>query len=62
MLKKLSENFKELQGSFKELIVNYTIMKKDIEIINETGGNENAISEMKNIVEGIKSRLDEAED
>ena len=38
-------------------------MKKEIETINK-GQEEmqNAISELKNTVEGIKSRLDETED
>ena len=36
MLKEFSENFKELQGSFKKFTVNYTIMKKDIEFINKS--------------------------
>ena len=38
-------------------------MKKEMEIINK-GQEEmqNTISELKNIVEGMKSRLDEAED
>ena len=31
MLKELSENFRKLQGSFKELTVNYTSMKKYME-------------------------------
>ena len=38
-------------------------MKKDIETINKSQGEmKNTISEMKNIVKGIKIKLDEAED
>ena len=31
-----SENYKKLQGSYKELTVNYSSMKKDIETINKS--------------------------
>ena len=37
-------------------------MKKEIETINKGQEEMNTISELKNTVEGIKSRLDEAED
>ena len=38
-------------------------MKKEIETINKGQDDmQNTISELKNIVEGMKSRLDEAED
>ena len=54
---------KKLQGSYKELTENYTIMKKDIETINKSQEEmKNTISGLKDTVEGIKSRLDEAED
>ena len=43
-LNELSENYKELQGSGKELTVNYTGMKKYIETINKSQ------EEMKNSV------------
>ena len=45
----LSENNKKLQGSHKELTVNYISMKKDIETISK-GQEEmkNTISELKN--------------
>ena len=47
----------------KELNENYTSMKKDIEAINKNQLEmKNAISEMKNIPEGIKIRLHKAED
>ena len=49
MLGELSENYKELSG-------NYISMKKDIKTMNENK------EEMKNIVQAIKSRLDEPED
>ena len=56
MLKELSENYKKLSG-------NYISMKKDIETMKENQVEmKNIISEMKNTEEGIKSRLDEAED
>ena len=43
--------------------INHTSMKKAIEAINKSQKEiENTIFEMKNTVEGIKSRLDEAED
>ena len=49
ILKELSDNYKELSG-------NYISMKKDIKTMNENK------EEMKNIVQAIKSRLDEPED
>ena len=55
-LNELSENYKKLQGSYKELIENYISI--DSETI-DSGGNENTIFELKNTVEGIKSRLHE---
>ena len=36
MLNELSKNYKECQERYKKLIVNYTSMKKGIEIINES--------------------------
>ena len=63
MLNKLSEKYKQLQGTYKELTGNYNSMKKDTETINKNQEEmKNTISEMKNTVQGIKSRLDEAED
>ena len=52
-----------LQGNYNELTANYIKMKKEIETINK-GKEEtkNTILELKNTVEGVKSRLDEAED
>ena len=59
----LTENYQELQGNYNELTANYINMKKEIETINKgQEGMKNTISELKNIVEGIKSRPDEAED
>ena len=56
MLKELNENYIELSG-------NNIIMKRDIETMNKNQLEMKiAISEMKNTLEGIKSRLDEAED
>ena len=47
----------------KELSGNNIIMKRDIETMNKNQLEMKiAISEMKNTLEGIKSRLDEAED
>ena len=68
-LKELTENYQKLQGNYNELTANYINMKKEIEIIYflylfYMGQEEmkNTISELKNTVEGIKSRLNEAED
>ena len=36
MLNEVSENYKELQGSYKKLTTKYTSMKKDIETINKS--------------------------
>ena len=48
-LKEISENFKELQGTFKEHTANYTCMKKDTKTINKSQGEVNSIIfEMKN--------------
>ena len=58
----LTENYPKLQGNYEKLTANHINMKKDIETIKEPWGNENTISELKNIVERIKSRLDEAKD
>ena len=58
----LSENYKELQESFKELTANNISMKNDIETINKSQEEvKTTISELRNTVEGIKSRLGEAE-
>ena len=63
MLKELSENFREFQGTFKKLTANCTSMKKYIGTINEIQEEmKNTIYEMKNKVEGIKIRLDKTED
>ena len=60
---KTSNNSRDIWKKFKEHPVNYTSMKKDIETINKSQEEmKNTASEMKKIVEGIKSRLDEAED
>ena len=32
VIRKLNENYKELQGSYKQLTANYVSMKKDIEL------------------------------
>ena len=49
MIKMLSENYKELQGSYKALTVNYTSMKKDIESVSKSQVEmKNTISEIKN--------------
>ena len=63
-LTELTENYQKLQGNYNELTANHINMKKEIETINN-GQEEmkDTISELKNrAVEGIKSRLDEAED
>ena len=62
-LNEITENYQKLQGNYNELTANYINMKKEIETINK--GQEEmkyTISERQNTVEGIKSRLDEAED
>ena len=62
-LSELTENHHKPQGNYNELIANYINMKKEIETINK-GQEEmkNTIPQLKNTVEGKKSRLDEAED
>ena len=61
-INELSVNYKRLQGSYKEFIVNYISMKKEIEYMYKTQEEmKNTISELKNTVEGIKSSLDEAD-
>ena len=61
-LTEITENYQKLQGNYSELTANYVNMKKEIETTNK-GQEEmkNTISELMNTVEGIKSRLDEAE-
>ena len=62
MLKELSENYKELYGCQKELTGNYISMKNDIETINKSQEEmKNTVSEKKNILEGIKSKLDKTD-
>ena len=62
-LSELKESYLKLQGNYNELTANYINMKKAIETINKGQEEMNTISELKNrAVEGIKSRLDEAED
>ena len=56
MVKELSENYKELSENYRELSQNYHNLKKDIETIKKNK------SEMKDTLEGINSRVDEAED
>ena len=52
-----------MQGNCDELSAIYIDMKKEIETINKGQGEiKKTISELKNTVEGIKSRLDEAQD
>ena len=47
---------KKLQGSYKELTMNYISMKKDIETINKSQEEmKNTISELNNTVEGIEA-------
>ena len=57
--------YKDAQGAHRQLQGtewNYNSMKKEIETINKNQGEmKNTISEIKNILEGITSRLDEAE-
>ena len=48
-------NKKKLHRSYKELTENYISMKKDIETINESGGNDDINSQLKNTIEGITS-------
>ena len=54
---------KELTDNYKELSENYNSVKKEIETIKKSQGEmQNIIWNKKNTPEGIKSRLDEAED
>ena len=59
----ITENYQKLQGHYNELTAKYINMKNEIKTINK-GQEErkNTSSELKNTVEGIKSRLNEAED
>ena len=62
-LNELTENYQKLQRNYEERTANYTSMKKDIVTINKSQEEmKNTISELKYMVGGIKSRLDEAED
>ena len=62
-LNEFTENSQKLQGNYNELTVNDIKMKKEIETINRCQEEiKNIIYELKNTVEGIKRRLDEAED
>ena len=62
-LNELTENYQKLQGNYDELTAKYINMKKEIETINKDKEEmKNTISELENTVEGIKIRLDEAED
>ena len=62
-LSQLKENYQKLQGNYDEFIANHINMKKKIETINKSQGKmKNTIPELKNTVEGIKGRLNEAED
>ena len=62
-LNKQTQNYQNLQGNYNEITVNYINMKKEIKTINK-GQEEtnNRRSELKNKAEGIKIRLDEAQD
>ena len=63
VIKKLNELTAKLQGNYEELTENCINIKKDIEtMIKGQEEMKNTISDLKSIVEGIKSRLDEAED
>ena len=54
---------KELRDNHKEMTENYICMKNEIETINKKQEkNKQKILEIKNTLEGITSRLDEAED
>ena len=54
---------KELTDKYKELSENYISVKKEIETVNKNQGEtNNKISEIKSTLEGITSRLDEAQD
>ena len=60
-LNELSENYKKLQGYYKKLTANYMHEKGHRNYQQETGGNEEYNFWTEETVEGIKSRLDEAE-
>ena len=62
-LNELTENYQKLQRNYNELTTNYINMKKEIGTINKCQEKmNNKISKLENTVEGIKIRLDEAED
>ena len=55
--------FKEITDNYKELNENYNSMKKEIETIIKNPEEANSIIyEIRNTLEGITSRPDEAED
>ena len=53
---------KELTDKYRELSENYISMKMEKETIKKQEEMNDKISEIKNTLEGITSRLDEAED
>ena len=55
----ITKNYRETLGAYFKL---YQDGKEHRNNQQGPGGNEELISELKNTVEGIKSRLDEAED
>ena len=59
-LTELTDNYQKRHGNYNELTDNYINRKNEIKTINK-GQEEmnNTISELKNTVEGIKSRLNE---
>lgn len=58
----MSENYKQLKKNYKELNENYTSMKKKVEIMKKSQTEmKNYRAETKNTLEGIISRLEEAE-
>ena len=62
-LNELSGNYQKLYGSYEEFTANYINMKYDIETNNKSQEEmKTRTSELKNTVEGIKIRLDDAED
>ena len=57
-LTELKENNQKLQGHYSELTPNYINMKNEIKTINKDQEEmKKTISELKNIVEGIKADL-----
>ena len=55
--------FREISEDYKELSGNYSSMKRDIETVNWNQEKmKDTIYRMKKYIQGIKSRLDEAED